>query len=54
MTEDFIEQYNTFNTKSFPEELIFGDFNEQPIPSTYSDLTNDYDNDGTHIDAALT
>ena len=54
MTEDAIERYDTFNTKGFPEDLIFGDFNDQPIPSTYSDLTNDYDNDGTQIDAALT
>ena len=43
-----------FNTKGCPEDLIFGDFNDQPIPSTYSDLTNDYDDDGTQIDAALT
>ena len=54
MNEDVIEQYDTFNSKGFPEDLIFGDFNDQPIPSTYSDLTNDYDNDGTQIDAALT
>ena len=54
MTEDVIEQYDTFNTKGFPEDLIFGGFKYQPIPSTYSDLTNDYDNNGTQIDAALT
>ena len=54
MTKDFIEQYNTFNTKGFPEDLIFCDFNDQPIPSTYYDLTNDYDDDGTQIDTALT
>ena len=54
MTEDVIERYGTFNTKGFPEDLIFGGFNDQPIPSTYSDLTNDYDDDGTQIDAALT
>ena len=54
MTEDVIEQYDTFNTKGCPEDLIFGDFNDQPIPSTYSDITNDYDDDGTQIDAALT
>ena len=54
MTEDVIEIYDTFNTKGCPEDLIFCDFNDQPIPSTYSDLTNDYDNDGTQIDAALT
>ena len=32
----------------------FGDFNDQTIPSTYSDITNDYDEDGTQIDAAVT
>ena len=54
MTENGIEQYDTFNTKGCPEDLIFGDFNDQPIPSTYSDLTNYYDDDGTQIDASLT
>ena len=54
MTEGVIERYNTFNTKGCPEDLIFGDFNYQPIPSTYSDLKNYYDDDGTQIDAALT
>ena len=54
MTEYVIERYNTFNIKGCPEDLIFGDFNDQPIPSTYSDLTNYYDDDGTKIDAALT
>ena len=33
---------------------FFGDFNDQPIPSTYSNITNDYDNNGNQIDAALT
>ena len=54
MTEDFIERYDTFKTKGCPEELIFGDFNDKPIPSTYSDLTNYYYDNGTQIDAALT
>ena len=53
MTENVIEQYDTFNTNGCPEELILGDFNDQPIPSTYYDLTNDYDDDGTQIDSAL-
>ena len=53
MTEDVIEQYNTFNTKGFPEDLIFGDFNDKPIPSIYSDLTNDYVNNGTQIYTTL-
>ena len=52
MTE--IEQYDTFNTRGCSEDLIFGDFNDQPIPSTYSDLTDDYDGDGTQINASLT
>ena len=54
MTVDAIEQYDTFNTKGCPEDLIFGEFNDQPIPSTYSDLTNNYDENGTQIDADLT
>ena len=54
MNEDFIERYDTFITKGCPEDLIFGGFNDQPIPSNYSDLINDYDGNGTQIDAALT
>ena len=54
MTEDVIERYDTFNTKGCPEDLIFGDLNDKPTPPTYYDLTNDYDDDGTEIDAALT
>ena len=34
ITEDVIERYETFNTKDCPENLIFGEFNDQPIPST--------------------
>ena len=54
MNEDFIERYDTFNIKGFPEDLIFGDFTNQPIPSTYSDLKNSYDDDVTPIYSALT
>ena len=54
MNEDVIERYSTFSTKGCPEDLIFGDFNDQPIPSIYSDLTNDYGDNLTQIDAALT
>ena len=54
MTEDVIERYETFNTKGCLEDLIFSDFNDQPIPSTYSDLTNYYDDNGTQIEASLT
>ena len=53
MTEYVIEQYENFNTKCCPEDLIFGDFNNKHIPYTYSDITNDYDGDGTPIEAAL-
>ena len=34
MSEDVIELYYMFNTKGCPEDLIFRDFNDQPIPST--------------------
>ena len=43
MTEDAIEKYNNFNTKGCPEDLVFGYFNNKPIPSNYSDIINDYD-----------
>ena len=32
MTEDVIELYENFNTKGCPEDLIFGDFNNQTTP----------------------
>ena len=54
MTEDVIERYVTFNTKFCPEDLIVFYFNDQLIPSTYSDITNDYYYDDTEMDAALT
>ena len=53
MTEDVIKQYDSFSTKGCPGDLIFGDFNNQPIPYTYSDFINDYDDYGTPIDAYL-
>ena len=53
MTEDVIERYGNFNPKGCPKDLIFGGFNNQPIPSTYSDFTNDYDDYDTPIDASL-
>ena len=53
MNEYVIERYETFNTKGCPEELIFGDFNNQTTPYTYSGLTNNYDGDGNPIDADL-
>ena len=53
MTEDVIGRYNNFITKGCPEDLFWGDFNNQPTPSTYFYLTNDYDDDSTPIYAAL-
>ena len=53
MTVDVIERYDTFNTKGCPDDPIFGDFNDQPIPSTYSGLPNYYDGDGTQLEVAL-
>ena len=45
ITEDIIERYDTFNTKGFTEKLIFGNFNDQNIPSNYyNSLNYDYDN----------
>ena len=49
MTKDVIELYETFNTKLFPDELIFGYFNDQPIPSNYYNFLNDSDDDGNNI-----
>ena len=40
MPKDVIERYDTFNTKGFPDELIFGEFNDQPIPSEYFNFLN--------------
>ena len=58
MTKDVIEIYDTFNTKVFPDELIFGNFNDKPIPSTYYNLINDdnrngYNNPGTPFEYSL-
>ena len=58
MTKDAIEIYGTFNTKRCPDELIFDDFIDQPIPSNYYNLLNDdYDNGnnvpGTPVDDDL-
>ena len=51
-----IERYGTFNTKGCPDEIIFGDFNDQPITSNYYNLLN-YDDvnnvPGTPVDDAL-
>ena len=44
-----IEWYNAFNTKGFPDELAFGDFNDRPIPYYYYNLLNDEDEDCNNI-----
>ena len=49
MAEDFIERYLTFNTKGYPEELIFVNFNDQPIPSNYYNFLKDDNDDGNNI-----
>ena len=49
MTKDDIERYGTFNTKGWPGELIFDDFDDQSIPSNYHNLLNDDDNNGNII-----
>ena len=49
MTEDVIESYDTFNTKGCRDKLIFGAFNDQPIPSNYYNFLNDDNNDGNNI-----
>ena len=49
MTEDVIERYDTFNTKGCSYELIFGDFNDQPIPPDYYYFLNDDDGKGNNI-----
>ena len=49
MTEDVIERYDTFNTKGCPDELFFGYFNDQLIPSNYYNLLNDENDNGNNI-----
>ena len=48
MTEDVIEFYDTFNSKGFPNELLFGGFCDQPIPPVYFDFLNE-NNDENNI-----
>ena len=49
MTEDVIEQYDTFNTKLCSNQLIFGDFNDQYITSDYINSLNDEDGNVNNI-----
>ena len=44
-----IAQYDTFNNEGCPNELIFGDFIEQPIPSDYYNFLKDYDDGGNNV-----
>ena len=49
MNEYVIKLYETLNTKVCPDELISGDFNEQPIPYDYYNFLNDDDGYGNNI-----
>ena len=49
MTKDLIERYNKFNTKLCSDELIFGYFNDQPIPSNYYNFLDDGNDNGNNI-----
>ena len=49
MNEDVIERYDTFNTKGFPNGLIFGDINDQLIPSDYYNFLNDENDNGDNL-----
>ena len=54
MNKDVIEWYDTFNTKGFPDELVFVNFNNQQIPSDYYKfINNDDDNDKVIMFLAL-
>ena len=44
-----IELYDTFSTQRCLYELIFGDFNDQPIPSKYYNLLNNDNDYGNNI-----
>ena len=46
MTEYVNKRYYTFNTKVCLYELIFGNFNDQPIPYKYYIFVNGDNNDG--------
>ena len=53
MTKDTIERYDTFNTKGYLYEIVFCDFNDQPIPSEYYNFLNNDGNDGNNIPGTL-
>ena len=49
MTVYVIGLYDTFNTKGCPDELIFGDLNDQPIPYDYYNILNDDNNNSNNV-----
>ena len=53
MTEDFIEYYDTFNTKGCPDELIFGNFSGKTIPCDYYNFLKYGNGDGNNIPGTL-
>ena len=53
MTKYVIKQYDTFSTKGYPDELILGHFDYQPIPSNCYNLLNDDDENGDNFPDTL-
>ena len=49
MTKDVIEWYYNFNTKGCYDELIFGYFNDQHIPSDYYNFLKDDNDYGNNV-----
>ena len=49
MTKDVIEYYDTIKTKGCPADLIFSEFNDQPIPSNYYNIPNNDNVNGNNI-----
>ena len=49
MTQDVLDHHDTFNTKGCPDELVFGNFNDQPVPSDYYNILNDDDDNDNDI-----
>ena len=49
MPEDVTERYDTYNTKVCQDELIFENFNDQPILSNYYNFLNDDNDDRNNI-----
>ena len=49
MNKYVIECYDTFNNNGFPDKLLFGNLNDQPIPYNYYNLLNNDDDSGKNI-----